>query len=89
MAKIARAKHISELLKGRTFSQETRDKMSASAKKRRNHVQEKGVPKTEQHRKKIAEAALQRPRFTCVCGKTATASNLARWHKSCYDLIRA
>lgn len=83
MAKIARAKHISTLLKGRKFSDETRAKMSAAAKKRTNPCQEKGKPKSPEHRKKISEAAKRRPLFKCVCGKEGPAFSITRWHRGC------
>jgi hypothetical protein len=76
LLKILRSSYISELMKGRVFSDETKAKMSASAK---------GNPKSPQsieHKRKISLANMKpKEKIQCIkCGKSGDKGNLKRWH---------
>ena len=83
IAKHARAKHISKLLKGRVFSVETRKRMSESAKNRQKQSPAcmKGRKVSTETRMKISQLAKERKRLKCDhCSVECQPSNFHRWH---------
>lgn len=86
-AKNARSSHISSLLKGRIFSAETREKMSASAKnrKRQSPACIPGHVKTAEAREKISQGAKNRMKRQCEhCNRVLVLWCYVRWHgKNC------
>lgn len=82
-AKSKRGEHMSNLLKGRKFSDETIKKMSASAKNRKNQSPMciKGHKKSDEHRKNASISAKNRQKRQCPhCKKEIQPHNYAKYH---------
>ena len=72
---------ISKSLKGHSFSEETKKKISETRIKR--NIKPVVYERTEDIKHRMSESAKNRKKITCSCGKTVDISNHARWHKNC------
>lgn len=73
-----------QIVTGRKHSEESKKKMSESAKRVGTGRFNLGVPKTDEHREKMKTTTLKRERISCCkCGKGFTKANIRKHENSC------
>ena len=77
-------KRMSEIKTGFKHSEETKTKMSLSAKAAGTGLWVKGIGKTEETRKRMSDSHMKKERVPCSkCGNTYTKANIRKHERAC------